>query len=62
MSTSLADASKESTMEVDAPSKSDIFNKINAIPLDEGPGDIVFTVAKRKKKKKKQKQSRLFLS
>ena len=36
---------------------SDIFDKINAIPLDEG--DIVFNAVKKKKKKKKPKQSRL---
>jgi hypothetical protein len=44
-------------MEVDAPPKADIFEKINSIPLDDSPGDIVFTAAKKKKKKKKQKQS-----
>ena len=43
-------------MEVDAPPMIDIFDKINAIPLDEGPTDIVFTAAKKKKKKKKPKQ------
>ena len=45
-------------MEVDVAPKIDIFDKINSIPLDDAPGDIVFTAAKKKKKKKKQKQCR----
>ena len=45
-------------MEVEAAPKIDIFDKINSIPLDDAPGDIVFTAAKKKKKKKKQKQCR----
>lgn len=43
----------------DEPRRSDIFDKINAIPLDEGQGGIVFTAPKKRKKKKKQiKQSK----
>ena len=59
ITTSLPGPSKEEdATEIDGASKSDLFEKINAIPLDETQGDIVFTAAKKKKKKKKQKQSR----
>ncbi|XP_028395914.1 tectonin beta-propeller repeat-containing protein 2-like isoform X2 [Dendronephthya gigantea] len=57
VSAPLAGASNSSTLEAAGATKSDIFDRINAIPLDEGPADIVFTAAKKKKKKKKTKQA-----
>ena len=59
--TSTPGPSMDGTTQADGPSKSDLFDKINAISLDEAQGDIVFTAVKKKKKKKKPKQSRQFL-